>query len=109
MTICSASRTATPVTPLVPAGSFPSGRLLASPRQLLLLLAWMLGARMLHDLGTDSFSRGRYISLTAVTIATAAVLFGVDSHLGVPHWRFCSIRWPTQILLHSNASLKRLQ
>src|SRR3546814_10049269 len=78
MTICSASRTATPVTPLVPAGSFPSGRLLASPRQLLLLLAWMLGPRMLHDLGTDSFSRGRDISLTAVAMAHAAVLFGVD-------------------------------
>src|SRR3546814_16646215 len=89
--------------------SFPSGRLLASPRQLLLLLAWMLGPRMLHALGTDSFSRGRDISLTAVAMAHAAARFGVDSPPGVPHCRFWSIRWRPKIWLHSNESPKRLQ
>src|SRR3546814_1390647 len=84
-TIWSAIRTATPVTSLVPTGSFPSGRPLANPRQRLLILAWMLGPRMLHDLEADSFPRGQDISLTAVAIGHAAVLFGRYSHLGVPH------------------------
>jgi hypothetical protein len=43
--------------------SLPSWRLLASPRQLLLILAWMLGPRMLHRLEADYFDRRRDISL----------------------------------------------
>lgn len=45
----------TPVTSLVSTGSFPSGRPLASLRQLPLILAWMLGPRILHGLEADSF------------------------------------------------------
>src|SRR3546814_16559349 len=69
----------------------------------------MLGPRMLHDLGTASFSRGRDISLTAVAMAHAAVLFGVDSPHGLPHARFCSIRSRPKLWLHYNASIHRLQ